>query len=258
MDLGLRKKVAIVTGGGSGIGRIIAHTLADEGADVVVADVNEEGAVKVAEEVTKKGVEALAIQNDVSQLEETNKMADKTMERFGRIDILIHGAAVFNVRPFMETCPDEWEKVIRIGPVGAMNCSRSVLQHMISAKGGRIIFIGSDAGRTGGDCFQSIYAGAKGGVMAFAKSIAQDMGRHGITVNVISPTLSLTEENRKILYELYGLDDEKRAGELLPAYPERELGPSKDIANMVAFLASGRAGDITGRIISVNGGYCMV
>jgi NAD(P)-dependent dehydrogenase (short-subunit alcohol dehydrogenase family) len=257
MDFGLRKKVAIITGGGSGIGRIIAHMLAEEGADVVVADINGEGATKVATEVRKKGVESLAIQSDVGQLEETNKLAEKTIERFGRIDILIHGAAFFNVQPFMKTSPDDWEKVIRIGQVGAMNCSRSVLVHMISAKGGRIIFIGSDAGRIG-DSFQPIYAAAKAGIMAFAKSIAQDMGRHGITINVVSPALTLTEENRTILNDMYGLNDEKRASRLLFAYPMRKLGTSEDVASMVVFLASERAGDITGQIISVNGGFCMV
>ena len=127
----------------------------------------------------------------------------------------------------------------------------------MGAKSGRIIFIGSDAGRVG-DPYQSIYAGAKGGIVAFSKSIAQDVGRFGITVNVVSPALVETEENREVLKTMYGMGDEKQAKKFLSAYPLRRIGTSEDIAYMVAFLASDKAGDITGQTISVNGGYCMV
>lgn len=257
MDLGLRDKVAIITGGGSGIGRITAHMFAEEGARVVVTDINEAGAAKVAAEVREKGVEAIAKGCDVGKLEETDGLAQAAMDQFGRIDILIHGAAFFSVQPFMKTAPEEWEKVIKVGQFGAMNCSRSVLPHMINAGSGRIIFIGSDAGRTG-DSFQPVYAGAKAAIMAFAKSLAQDVGRYGVTANVVSPALTLTEENRQILTQMYGLDDEKRAKKLLSAYPVGRLGTSEDVAAMIVFLASQRAGDITGQVISVNGGFCMV
>ena len=257
MDLGLKDKVAIVTGGGSGIGRIIAHTLADEGANVVIADLNEAGAKKVAQEVKDRNVDSLAVKTDVSKLEETDKLVASVVNRFGRIDVLVHGAAYFNVQPFMKTLPEEWEKVVKVAQFGAMNCSRSVLEHMIKAKWGRIIFIGSDAGRVG-DAYQPIYAGAKGAIMAFAKSLAQDVGRYGVTVNVISPSLVMTEENKDILTQMYGLDDEKRAKKLYSVYPVRRLGTPEDVANMVAFIASEKAGDVTGQVISVNGGFCMV
>lgn len=257
MDLGLRGKVAVITGGGSGIGRVMAHTFAEEGANVVIADINEKGAKKVAAEVQDRGVGSVAVKSDVGNLDETDKMTQAAMDEFGKIDILVHGAAFFNVKPFGKTTQGEWEKVIRIGLIGAMNCSRSVLDHMISAKSGRIIFIGSDAGRIG-DSYQPIYAGAKAGIMAFGKSLAQDVGRHGITVNTVSPALTLTEENRKILKEMYNLDDEKQAKKLLSGYATKRLATSEDIADMVVFLASERAGDVTGQIISVNGGFCMV
>lgn len=257
MDLGLENKVAIITGGGSGIGRVITNALAEEGANVVIVDINEESAIKVAAEAKERGVESLAIKSDVGQLEESDKLAQTTEDRFGQIDILIHGAAFFNVQPFMKTSPDDWEKVVKVAQFGAMNCSRSVLEPMIKARSGRIIFIGSDAGRIG-DSYQPIYAGAKAGIIAFAKSLAQDVGRHGITVNVVSPALTMTEENKKILTEMYGLDDEKRAKKLLSAYPVRRLGTSEDIAYMVLFLASDKASYITGQTISVNGGFCMV
>ena len=257
MDLGLKGKVAIITGGGSGIGRIIAHTLADEGANIVIADVNEEEANKVAREVKERVAGSLAVKTDVSRLEETDKMVKSTFDQFGKVDIFIHAAVAFSVQPFMKTSPGDWEKVVKVAQFGAMNCSRSVLEHMISAKSGRIIFLGSDAGRIG-DAYQPIYAGAKGGIMAFAKSLAQDVGRYGITVNVVSPSLVITEESKDILTKMYGLDDEKRAQKLYSAYPVRRLGTPEDVAGMVVFLASEKASNITGQTISVNGGFCMV
>ncbi|MDY6973663.1 MAG: SDR family oxidoreductase [Thermodesulfobacteriota bacterium] len=256
MDLGLKGKVAVITGGGSGIGRITAHMFADEGANVVVADVNEEGINNVAEEVKKRGVESLAIKTDVTKLEQTDNMAKSAIDKFGKIDILVHGAAYFYVVPFMKTKPDEWEKVVRVAQFGAMNTSKSVLESMMSSKSGRIIFIGSDAGRTG-DPYQPVYAGAKGAIIAFLKSLAQDVGRNGITVNMVSPALVLTDENKAILTELYGLDDEKKSKRLLSSYPVRRLGTSEDISNMIVFLASEKGSFVTGQIISVNGGFCM-
>jgi len=257
MDFGLKEKVVIITGGGSGIGRIIAHTMADEGANVVVADLNEDGASKVAGEVKERGVGSLAVKTDVSKLADTDKMVKTALNQFGRVDVLVHGAALFNVQTFMKTSPDDWEKVVKVALFGAMNCSRSVLEFMTNAKSGRIIFIGSDAGRLG-DAYQPIYAGAKGGIVAFAKSLAQDVGRFGITVNVVSPAVVLTEENKAIVTEMYGLDDEKRAKKMYSAYPVRRLGTSEDIAYMVAFIASDKTSDVTGQTISVDGGYCMV
>ncbi len=257
MDLGLQDKVAIITGGGRGIGRIIAHTLAEEGANVVIADLNEDGANKVAQEIKERGAESLAIKVDISQLEQTDNMARLTLEKFGKIDILVQSAVFFSVQPFMKTSPDVWQQVVKVAQFGAMNCSRSVLESMMGAKSGRIIFIGSDAGRVG-DPYQPIYAGAKGAVMSFAKSLAQDVGRFGISVNVVSPALVATEENKAELTKMYGLDDESRAKKLLSVYPLKKLGTSEDIAYMVIFLVSDKAGNITGQVISVNGGYCMV
>jgi len=131
------------------------------------------------------------------------------------------------------------------------------MNHMIERKSGRIIFIGSDAGRVG-DAYQPIYASGKGGIIAFCKSIAQDVGPKGITANVVCPALTMTEENKAYLNKIYGLEDEKRAKRLYSAYPMRRIGTPEDIADMVAFLSSERASFITGQVISVNGGYCMV
>jgi NAD(P)-dependent dehydrogenase (short-subunit alcohol dehydrogenase family) len=257
MELGLKGKIAIVTGGGQGIGRIIVHTLAKEGVKSVIADINTEGGGRVAEEVKDFGGEAVIIETDVSKLEDTEKLSTITLEKFGKIDILIHSAAFFSVKLFMDTPVESWKDIIGVSQMGAFNCCKSVLKPMIEQRSGRIIFIGSDAGRIG-DLYQPIYASGKGGIIAFSKSIAQDVGPKGITANVVCPALVETEENKKILEQMYGLADQKRAQKLYSAYPMRRLGRPEDIAHLVVFLCSDKAGFITGQTISVNGGYCML
>lgn len=257
MDFGLTGKVAIVTGGGQGIGRIMVHTLAKEGAKVVIADVVTDGADKVVKEVEGFGGEALAVKTDVSKLEDTENLAKSAIEKFGSIDILIHSAAAFSIMPFMATPVDQWEKIVGVAQMGAFNCSRAVLPSMTEKKSGRIIFIGSDAGRVG-DAYQPIYASAKGGIISFCKSLAQDVGSKGVTVNVVCPALVMTEENKPFLTKMYKLDDEKQAKKVYSGYPMRRLGQSEDIANMVTFLASDKASFVTGQTISVDGGYCML
>jgi 2-hydroxycyclohexanecarboxyl-CoA dehydrogenase len=257
MDLGLKGKVAIVTGGSRGIGRIIAHTLAKEGAKVVIASTNTDRGNNVVREVEDFGGEALMIKTNVGNLEETESLCNKILERFSKIDILIHCAASFFYKPFLETPVEAWKTIIDVIFIGAINCCRSVLRQMTKQRSGRIIFIGSDAERIG-DRYQSIYASAKGAVIAFAKSLAQDVGPNGITVNVVSPALVVTEENRKLYTQMYGLADEKKANRLFSIYPMRRLGTPEDVANLVAFLSSDKAGFITGQTISVNGGYCML
>jgi NAD(P)-dependent dehydrogenase (short-subunit alcohol dehydrogenase family) len=257
MELGLKGKVAIVTGGGQGIGRIIVHTLTREGVRAVIADINTEGGNRVVKEVKDLGGEAVFIKTDVSKLDDTEKLSKNTLEKFGSLDILIHNAAIFCIKQFMDTPVEKWWNIISVSQLGAFNCCRSVLPYMVEQKNGRIIFIGSDAGRVG-DLYQAIYASGKGGIIAFSKSLAQDVGPKGITVNVVSPALVMTEENKQILMEMYGLGDEKRAKKLYAAYPMRRIGTPEDVANMVAFLASDKASFITGQTISVNGGYCML
>lgn len=256
MDLGLKGKVAIVTGGSRGIGRIIVHTMIKEGAKGVIASTNTERGNKVVKEVKDLGGEALMIKTDVSKLEETERLVSETLEKFGRVDILIHCAAAFFYNPFLETPVEMYGNIIGVNQLGVFNCCRSVLKYMVDQKSGRILFMGSDAERVG-DSYQTIYASAKGGIIAFAKSLAQDVGPKGITVNVVSPALVLTEENKELYTQVYRLDDEKRMKRLCSAYPMRRLGTPEDVASIVAFLSSERAGFITGQTICVNGGFFM-
>lgn len=255
MDLGLKGKVVIVTGASQGIGRVIARTFAEEGAKVVVSDIQEVGS-KVAEECQAKGTEAIFVKTDVSKLEETDKMVKATLDKFGRLDILVHNAAAFSIGPFMDTPLENWDKVIKVCQYGAMNCYKSALGPMMQQKSGSIVSIGSDGGRVG-EANQAVYSGAKGGVIALTKAVAQEVGRFGIRANIVCPGITITEENREFLETSYFKDEEKKK-RALAMYPLRKFGKGEDIANTVVFLASERASHTTGQTISVNGGYSML
>lgn len=238
------------------MGRIMAHNFAREGAKVVIGELNKDAAQKVVSEIEGLGGKALAVKSDVSSLEDMENVAAQAVKAFGSIDILVHNAAMFSIKTFLDTPVLDWPKIIGVIQIGALNCCKAVLPTMIEKKSGRVIFIGSDAGRVG-DAYQPVYASAKGGLVSFCKSLAQDMGPKGIALNVVSPALVMTEENKNVLDTVYGLGDEKRAKKLLSAYPMRRVGLPDDVANLVLYLSSDKAGFITGQTISVDGGYCM-
>lgn len=255
MELKLKGKVAIVTGASRGIGEVIVKTFAQEGANVVIADILLEPAEQLAATCRKMGVQALAVKTDVTKLEEAQKLAKATIDKFGRIDILVNNAAVFSVSTFVKAPWDEITMVVDVCEWGVFNCTRAVLDTMVNQKSGRIVNIGSDAGRIG-EIYQAVYSAAKGAVIAFTKVIALEVGRYGITANVVSPSITVTDANKEIAERNY-LKDEETTKKVLSFYPLRKLGKPEDIANMVGFIASERAGHLTGQIISVNGGYCM-
>lgn len=255
MELRLKGKVAIVTGASRGIGEAIVKTFAQEGANVVIADVLQEAAEKVADTCRSMGVQALAVKTDVTKLEDAQHLAKAALDKFGRIDILVNNAAVFSIAPFVKAPWDEITRVVNVCEWGVFNCTRAVLETMINQKSGRIVNIGSDAGRIG-ENYQAVYSAAKGAVISFTKVIAQEVGRYGITANVVCPSITVTEANKEILEKQY-LKDEETTKKVLSLYPLRKLGKPEDIADMVVFVASDRAGHLTGQTISVNGGYCM-
>jgi len=255
MELKLKGKVAIVTGGSRGIGEIIVKTFAQEGANVVIADILLEPAEQLAVTCRGMGVQALAVKTDVTKLEEAQKLAKAVLDKFGRIDILVNNAAVFSIAPFVKAPWDEITRVVNVCEWGVFNCTRAVLETMINQKSGSIVNIGSDAGRVG-EIYQAVYSATKGAVIAFTKVIAQEVGRHGIRANVVCPSITVTAANKELLESQY-LKDEESKKKVLSFYPLRKLGKPEDIADMVVFVASERAGHLTGQTISVNGGYCM-
>ena len=263
MELNLKDKVALVTGGSSGIGRVICKTFAQEGAKVVIFARNEERGNKVKDECKELGVDSIFIKTDVSNQETVENGVSQVLnsKQFGKVDILINNAVPYAsqgeyIQPFLEQPPLIAKEFVDIVLYGSINCTRAVVGGMMERKSGRIIYIGSDAGRIG-DGYQAVYAAAKSGLVGFMKSIAKGMGRYNILANLVSPALTVTEENAPMLTRIYGWGTEEGKAKLTKAYPLRKLGTAEDVANMVVFLCSDPAGYVTGQVIGVDGGFCM-
>jgi 2-hydroxycyclohexanecarboxyl-CoA dehydrogenase len=248
----LKDKAAIVTGAGQGIGRAIALELAGEGAKVCVADLNAETAKKTAGEIKAMGLEAIAVTVDITDLSQCEKMVKDTVAAFGCVDVIVNNVGWDKMEPFIKSEPATWDKVIAINLKGPINCFKAVLPAMIEHKYGRIVSIASDAGRVGSSG-EAVYSGAKGGIIAFSKTIAREVARYGITVNCVSPGPTDTP-----LFAAVAGDNPAIAEGLKKAIPLRRLAQPEDIAGAVAFFASDKASYVTGQVLSVSGGLNMV
>lgn len=248
----LKDRVAIVTGGGSGIGRGTCLLLAAEGGSVAVADIDEGRAQGVAAEIERAGGTALAVKVDVTILQNARAMVQAVVDRFGRVDVLVNNAGWDKVEPFINNTEETWDKVIAINLKGQVNCARAVLDDMMPRQRGRIINMASDAGRVGssGEC---VYSAAKGGVIAFTKGLAREVARYKITVNCVCPGPTDTP-----LFAQVAAGNPKLAEALQKAIPFRRLAKPEDIANAVAFFALDASEYITGQTLSVSGGLTMV
>jgi NAD(P)-dependent dehydrogenase (short-subunit alcohol dehydrogenase family) len=252
MELGLTGKVAMVTGAGSqkGFGKGIALGLAREGCNIIVVDIDMDGAKRTAAEVEALGRKALALQADITDTAQVNGMARTALAQFGRIDILVNNAGSASPNnPFWEKSEADFDRDININLRGAMNCTKAVIGQMLERKSGRIINIASMAARTGAP-FSSVYAAAKSGIVGFTKSLALETSHLGINVNSISPGLGLTNFVKN--------DSPELLEELESKTPTRKHTTPEDIANMVAYLASDVSGNIVGQTIAVDGGFTMV
>jgi 2-hydroxycyclohexanecarboxyl-CoA dehydrogenase len=259
MELGLHDRGVVVTGGASNIGRAIVHGFAREGARVLIADLDEPRAARTAAESPGR-VEVCA--TDVTSWESTTAMATAAVERLGAIDVLVNCAGWTVDRLFVEKPREEWEKEIAVDMWGFINCTRAVLDHMIERRQGRIVSISSDAGRIG-EWREAVYSGAKAGVIAMTKAIAKEVGRHGITLNVVCPGFVPGARETSGEASMWAGDQgAKFTPEVLEkvarSYPLRRLGAPEDVAPAVLFLASDQASYITGQTLSVNGGYSMI
>ena len=243
----LKDKVAIVTGGGTGIGRSIAIEFARVGADVVVASRKLENLEKVAAEITGMGRRALAIATDVRKPEDVDNMVQKTMEEFGRIDILVNNAGASFRSPLEDMTPGGWDVIVGIDLRGVFLCSRAVGKVMIEQKKGKIINISSMAA-VHGSPMMAHYGAAKAGVINFTKSLAGEWAKHNIYVNCIAPGAIITE----------GYQDVREAGGLGDLPPGRNAlnrwGRPEEIAYAAIFLASEASSFVTGETICVDGG----
>jgi 2-hydroxycyclohexanecarboxyl-CoA dehydrogenase len=242
--------VALVTGGARGIGRAIVGELAVDGHRVVVADISDEAAKQAATEV-----DGLAVHLDVTDRASIDAAVGLVEQQVGTIDVLVNNAGWDEFIPFLDTEETFWDRVIDINFKGCLRVSHSVVTGMVERKRGRVINIASDAARVGSP-LEAVYSGAKGGVVAFTKTLAREVARHGVTVNVVCPGPTETPMLEDIINS--GESNAKMIDAIRRVVPMRRLGRPQDIAGAVAFLASDRAAFITGQTLSVNGGLTMV
>jgi 2-hydroxycyclohexanecarboxyl-CoA dehydrogenase len=239
-------QVAIVTGGGQGIGRGIVLALAREGSDVAVFDIDRALGEAAAAEARALGRRALALTVDVTDVARVDAATAETAATLGRLDILVNNAGWTPNEPFAGSDPATWRRVVDVNYLGVLACSRAALAVMIPRRGGRIVSIASDAGRVGTPR-EAVYAGAKAAIIGFSKSLAAEVARHGISVNVVSPATVDTPLLRGMLTPEQIERREK-------ANPMGRLGRPEDVAAAVVFFASPQAGYVTGQVLSVNGG----
>ena len=263
MELGLAGKTVIVTGGASNVGRGIVLAFAREGSNIVIADIDEVQGQKTAELTRKQGGKVLVLKTDVTNPEQCQAMVKRTRDEFGRLDILVNCVGWIYDRLFIDKSREEWEKEVDTNYWSVINCVRAVIDHMIAQRSGKIISIASDAGKIG-EYREAVYAGAKAAVIAFSKSLAREVGRYGVNINVLClgtvPPASEEEIGSESMWRsgglFYKMTPEVKE-KMAKAYPLRRLGKAEDVANAVVFLASDAAGWITGQAISVDGGYAM-
>lgn len=250
----LQGKTALVTGGGRGIGRAIALALAREGAQVAVLDILADNAAAVAREIEAMGVKALALPADLTKRAQVDRAIADALAQFGQIDILVNNAGWDRMEMFLDSEEETWDKIIAINFKGILYVCKAALPSMVARGQGKIISIASDAGRAG-STGEAVYAGTKGAIIAFSKTLAREMARHKITVNVVCPGLTETPL-------LQGIREQspktaKVIEAVTRAIPLGRVGQPEDIAGAVVYLASPAADFVTGQTLSVSGGLTM-
>jgi len=244
----LDNRTALITGAASGIGRATAQAYAEAGARVILADIDEANGTKAAAELRAAGHVADYLTVDMTSPESIEAFAGKVLQRFGAPDVIVNGAGWGKNHPFVEGTPELWNKMIALNFVGPMQLVKALLPAMIERKSGRIVNVSSDAGRVG-SLGETVYSGAKGGLIAFTKSLAREVSRYQINVNCVCPGPTDTP--------LMAVVPDKVKEALTKAIPFRRLGRPEEIADAILFFGSDRARYITGQVLSVSGGLTM-
>lgn len=261
MELGLKEKTVIVTGGGSNIGRAIFLAFVKEGCTVVNAEIDEAQARRVIDESKGLPGKGFFVKTDVTDWNSVQNLMRTTLDRSSKIDVLVNNVGWTVDKLFIEKTREEWEKEIKLNYWGFINCTRAAMDHFIARKTGSIVSVGSDAGRMG-EFREAVYGGCKGAVIATTKAIAREVGRYGIRLNVVCPgaTVPKREEvgEQSMWQESFKFFTPEMAEKAAHAYPLRRLGMATEVANAVVFLASDAASFITGQTLSVSGGYTMM
>lgn len=250
--MSFKGRTAIVTGAGSeqGIGMETAIVLAEKGCNLVVADLDLEGAARLAGQIRGLGVEALALPLDVTDEGSVREMVEKTLERFGRIDILVNNAGITQPIRTIDISLEDFMRIIGVNLVGTFLCSKAVIKPMAERKYGRIVSLSSVSGKRGGGVYGgSHYSAAKAGILGFSKALAREVVEDGITVNSVCPGLVATKIRKGIT------EEQERA--MWEPIPMKRPATTREIAETIAFLASDEAAYITGEDIDINGGSHM-
>ena len=264
MDLGLKEKNVIVTGGGSNIGRAIVHAFAAEECNITIAELSPSQGEVVAGEVSRMNTASRVkvIACDVTDPQQVGQMVKQSIAEFGSVDVLVNNVGWTVDRLFMEKPREEWEKEVKVNLWGAINCIHAVLTPMIERQSGAIVSISSDAGRMG-EYREAVYSACKAGVISLSKSIARETGRYGLRLNMVCPGLVVPPEDESISgesmwNEMRDIFTEDVLERVKRGYLFRRLAKGSEIANAVVFLASDAASYITGQTLSVSGGYTMM
>ena len=243
----LKGKVAVVTGAGHGIGREIALSLAQSGAEVVVTDVSDE-IFEVGKQIESLGSKALPIKCDVTELDQAAMVEEQVAGKYERIDILVNNAGIYPMKPFLEMTDNDWNRVLHINLNGAFHCTKAILPKMVKQRYGKIVNIASIAGAV--VAFQNLahYSASKAAIAGFTKSLALEMAPYGININAVAPgpidVGAMTPDSEMYKQSVKGI-------------PLGRMGTPRDIANLVVFLASDEASFITGQCIVCDGGYTL-
>ena len=238
-------KTALVTGGASGIGRATVLSFARQGARVICVDINEAKALEVARQGNEAGSAIDVVVADLADPKSVRRCAADVIARYGRVDVLINAAGWNDIQNFLDNAPDYMDRVIAINLGGTVHLTQALLPPMIEAKCGKVVNVSSDAGRVGSSG-ETVYAAAKGGVIAFTKSLAREVARYAINVNCVCPGPTDTP--------MLATRPEKLREAFIKAIPFRRFAKPEEIADAVLFFASSRSDYITGQVLSVSGG----
>ena len=247
----LAGKVVIVTGSGQGMGRAVAERFAEAGARLMINDIDAAAAQRAASDLARRGIEAACVAGDVTVGAEVARICQIALDRYGTIDILVNNAGILRPTAVIDIEEDEWDLVIGVNLKGTYLCSRAVLPAMRRAGWGRIINFSSTAGKNVSTVGGAHYTAAKAGILGFTRHLAREVAADGITVNAVCPGLIDTQMVRRTI-------DEAQVRAFAASFPIPRLGRPQEVAELVAFLASDRAGYITGASLDINGGDLMI
>lgn len=256
MSTRLKHKVALVTGGASGIGEAICLRFAEEGAQVAVADLNADAADMVVKKILEAEGEALGIEVNVCHQEEVQQMVGKVLKRFGRIDILVNSAGVSRILPFLETTEEIWDETLAVNLKGTFLCCQAVIPHLLRQGRGKIINLSSQSGKRGTSWYAA-YCASKAAVIGLTQSLAMEFAPHRINVNAICPGIVFTSMWDKQLAQYgrkRGLTPEQAKEYLISRIPLGRPAEPKEVANLALFLASDESDYITGQALNITGG----